>query len=108
MRGYLGRYYRDLTVTDLKGEGERYTAYTVTGLVTNTGPEDTVDVQVTVTLYDSLGRVVAERRGPPEHNVIPRGGQTGFSLALTPAGGPVATFKVQALGYRVPTPTPGK
>jgi hypothetical protein len=61
---------------------------------------------VTVTLYDALGRVIGTRRGPPEHNVIPRGGETTFSLQLTPAGGPVASFRVQALGRRQLTPTP--
>ncbi len=110
VRGYLGGFYRDLAVRNLQGEGERYAAYTVRGNVANTGPEDAVDVRVTVTLYDTLGRVIAVRRAPPEHNVIPRGGQTSFNLQLTPAGGPVANVKVTALGRRIgtPTPAPGK
>jgi hypothetical protein len=61
---------------------------------------------VTVTLYDALGRVIGTRRAPPEHNVIPRGGRTTFTIELTPSGGPVASFRVDALGRRVPTPTP--
>jgi hypothetical protein len=75
--------------------------------VANTGPEDAVDVNLTVTLYDALGRVVGALRAQPEHNVIPRGGQTTFVLQLTPAGGPVANYRVEALGRRLPqTPTP--
>ena len=106
VRGYVGSYYRDLEIRGAKGSGERYATYTVSGLVANTGPEDAIGVVVTVTLYDALGRVIGTRRGVPEHNVIPRGGETAFSLQLTPAGGPVASFRAQALGRRQLTPTP--
>jgi LysM repeat protein len=106
VRGYLGSYYRDLAARNLKGEGERYAAYTVSGDIANTGPEDAVEVTVTVTLYDALGRVIGVRQGVPEHNVILRGGETSFRLELTPAGGPVDHFRVDALGRRLPTPTP--
>ena len=106
VRGYVGSYYRDLEVRDAQGEGERYAAYTVRGAIANTGPEDAIGVSVTVTIYDSLGRVIGTRRGPPDHNVIPRGGQTTFTMQLTPAGGPVASFRVDVLGRRAPTPTP--
>ena len=106
LRGYVGNYYRDLAIQDAKGEGERYATYTVTGTVVNTGPEDAIGVMVSVTLYDSLGRVIGTRYAPPDHNVIPRTGQTTFSLRLTPAGGPVDHFSVSALGRRLPTPTP--
>ena len=68
---------------------------------------DVIHVALTVSpVLDALGRVIGTRRGVPEHNVIPRGGQTTFSLQLTPAGGPVSSFKVDALGRRLPTPTP--
>lgn len=106
VQGYLGRYYLDLVARETAGEGERYATYTVTGQIANTGPEDAVDVVVTVTLYDALGRVIAARRAPPEHNVILRGGQAAFSIELTPAGGPVASFRAVAIGQRLPTPTP--
>ena len=106
VKGYVGSYYRDLAVRDVAGEGERYAAYTVRGNVANTGPESAVEVEVTVTLYDSLGRVIAVRRAAPEHNVILPGGQTAFQIELTPSGGPVANVRVVALGHRMPTPTP--
>ncbi len=106
VQGYVGSYYLDLAVQDATGSGERYSTYTVAGTVANTGPEDAVEVTVTVTLYDALGRVIGMRRAVPEHNVIPRGGQTSFSIELTPAGGPVANFHAEALGRRQPTPTP--
>ena len=106
VQGYVGSYYLDLAVRDAAGSGERYATYTVTGTVANTGPEDAVEVTVTVTLYDALGRVIGMRRAVPEHNVIPRGGQTTFTIELTPAGGPVASFHAEALGRRMPTPTP--
>ena len=91
---------------DLSGEGERYAAYTLSGRVSNVGPEDAVDVVVTATIYDALGRVIGTRRAPPEHNVIPRGGSTRFTVQFTPIGGPVADYRVTALGRRLPTPTP--
>jgi murein DD-endopeptidase MepM/ murein hydrolase activator NlpD len=106
VQGYVGNYYLDLAVQGAAGSGERYATYTVTGNVANTGPEDAVEVTVTVTLYDALGRVIGTRRATPEHNVIPRGGQTTFTIELTPAGGPVATFDAVAVGRRLPTPTP--
>jgi len=101
VRGYVGNYYRDLAVGELVGVGERYAAYRVSGVIANFGPEDTIGVTLTVTLYDALGRVIGTRRGVPEHNVIPRGGQTSFSLELTPSGGPVDTFRVEVLGRRL-------
>lgn len=108
VQGYLGSYYLDLVARDVQGSGERYAAYTVSGVIANIGPEDAVEVDVTVTIYDALGRVIGTRRAPPEYDVIPRGGQSPFSMELTPAGGPVASFQVQALGRRMPTPTPVK
>jgi LysM repeat protein len=104
--GYTGSYYRDLVVEDTRGEGERYSTYTVTGRISNSGPEDAVDVVVTATIYDALGRVIGTRRAVPEYNVVPRGGSTTFTIRLTPIGGPVADYRVTALGRRLPTPTP--
>ena len=104
VRGFVGSYYRDLVARDLQGEGERYAAYRVSGVIANVGPEDAVGVTLTVTLYDALGRVIGTRRGVPEHNVIPRGGETSFALDITPSGGPVDGFEVQVLGRRSPTP----
>ena len=106
VKGYVGSYYRDLAPRNLRGEGQRYTAYTVSGTIANTGPEETVGLTVTVTVYDALGRVIGTRKAIPEHNVIPRGGETTFSVTITPAGGPVANFRVTALGRRMLTPTP--
>jgi LysM repeat protein len=106
INGYVGAYYRDLTPKNLRGEGQRYAAYTVSGTIANTGPEDAVGVTVTVTIYDALGRVIGTRKVIPEHNVIPPGGETSFSVTLTPAGGPVQSFRVTALGRRNLTPTP--
>ena len=62
MLGYVGGYYLDLAARDTQGTGERYSTYTVSGVIANTGPEDAVEVSVTVTLYDALGRVIGTRR----------------------------------------------
>lgn len=98
---YVGSYYRDLEVTDLQSTGERYASYTVTGRVKNTGPEEAVQVQVVLTAYDALGRVVATRKIDPDHNVVPRGGETTFTAVLAPAGGPVERIGAVAQGRRI-------
>lgn len=103
---HLGAYYLDLRTADVVGEGERYEAYRVQGRVLNIGPEDSVEVQLTVTLFDVLGNVIGFARGEPAHNVIPRGGETTFDLQIIPLGGPVARVSASALGRRIPTPTP--
>lgn len=101
---YVGSYYRDLAVEEIETESERYASYTVTGIVRNVGPEEAVDVQVVLTAYDPLGRVVAMRQVEPDHNVIPTGGTTTFTAVLAPVGGPVERINAEAQGRRVATP----
>ncbi|MBX3053596.1 MAG: FxLYD domain-containing protein [Caldilineaceae bacterium] len=103
---YVGSYYRDLQVENIKSEGERYASYTVTGTVRNTGPEEAVSVQVILTAYDTLDRVIAMRKVVPEHNVVARGGETTFSAVLVPAGGPVARIAAVAQGRRLSSTNP--
>lgn len=102
---YVGSYYRDLQVNGLENDHERYASYTVKGTIANTGPEEAVGVQVILTGYDSLERVVATRKVDPDYNVIPRGGATTFTAILTPFGGPIARIEAVAQGRRQqPTP----
>lgn len=98
---YVGSYYRDLVVENVESEGERYASYTVRGTVRNTGPEEAVGVQVILTAYDTLDRVVAMRKIAPDHNVVARGGETTFQTVLVPAGGPVARIAAIAQGRRL-------
>lgn len=98
---YVGSYYRDLTVEEVHMESERYASYTVTGKVFNIGPEEAVEVQVVLTAYDPLDRVVAVREVAPEHNVIARGGNTDFTAVLAPVGGPVVRVEAAAQGRRL-------
>lgn len=98
---YVGSYYRDLAVEELHTESERYASYTVTGLIRNTGPEEAVDVQVVLTAYDPLNRVIAVQQVTPEHNVVPRGGTTNFTAVLAPVGGPVERIQAEAQGRRL-------
>ncbi|MCC6166008.1 MAG: LysM peptidoglycan-binding domain-containing protein [Caldilineaceae bacterium] len=101
---YVGSYYRDLAVEEVQTESERYASYTVTGVVRNTGPEEAVSVQVVLTAYDPLDRVIAMRQVEPEHNVVPRGGTTTFTAVLAPVGGPIARISAEAQGRRLPAP----
>jgi LysM repeat protein len=98
---YVGSYYRDLTVEDIQVESERYASYSVSGKVFNTGPEEAVEVRVVLTAYDPMDRVVAVRQVAPDHNVIPRGGNTDFSAVLSPLGGPVVRVEAEAQGRRL-------
>lgn len=99
--GYVGSYYRDLEVNDIKVVSEGYASFTVTGRVKNIGPEEAVQVQVVLTAYDSLGRVVATRKIEPDYNVVPRGGESAFTAVLAPAGGPVERVTAAAQGRRI-------
>lgn len=101
--GYLGNYYRDLTIRDAAGSGDIPGAYTITGQVVNVGPEDAVEVSLVVVLYDGLGRVIGVRRAEPDHNVIPRGGHTNFTIEVVPATGPVARYAVIPQARRIQT-----
>jgi LysM repeat protein len=101
---YVGSYYRDLAVEDIQTESERYASYTVTGSVLNTGPEEAVDVQVVLTAYDPLNRVIAVQVVTPVHNVVPRGGTTTFTAVLAPVGGPVQHIQAEAQGRRLSNP----
>jgi LysM repeat protein len=98
---YVGSYYRDLAVEEIQTESERYASYTITGLVRNTGPEEAVDVQVVLTAYDPMDRVIAVQKITPSHNVVPRGGTTTFTAVLAPVGGPVERIHAEAQGRRL-------
>lgn len=98
---YVGSYYRDLEIRNLQNQGERYASYTVTGTIYNYGPEEAVSVQVVLTAYDSLNRVIAMRKVDPEHNVVPLGGETRFTAVLAPVGGPVERIEAVAQGQRL-------
>lgn len=98
---YMGSYYRDLEIRDLTGGAEGVASYFVSGRVYNYGPEEAVDVQVVLTAYDPLDRVIAMRVITPEYNVAPVGGETAFSAILSPIGGPVARVAAVAQGRRI-------
>ena len=98
---YIGSYYRDLEINGLETVLERFSTYTINGTILNTGPEEAMGVQVILTGYDSLGRVVATRKIDPDYNVIPRGGETTFSAILTPLGGPIERVEAVVQGRRL-------
>lgn len=106
VEAYVGSYYRDLEVRNLESDGERYASYTVSGTIFNSGPEEAVSVQVVITAYDALNRVVAMRQVAPEHNVVPRAGETTFTAVIAPVGGPVARVEAVAQGRRLQAATP--
>ncbi len=104
--GFLGAYYLDVQVEDVKGESEGYHTYFLDGTVRNVGSEDAVGVTLVATLYDALGRVVGLRAGAPRHNVIPTLSETTFHMEIQLFGGPVDHYHITVLGRRMVTPTP--
>ena len=99
---YEGGYYQDLVVEDLVFRGELFTSYRVTGSVKNVGQDEAIEVQVILTAYDSLDRVIAARTIAPAHNVIATDGVTSFTAILVPLGGPVERVHAAAQGRRYP------
>ena len=99
---YERGYYRDLVVEDLTFEGKLYSSYNVAGTVRNAGQEESIEVQVILTAYDSLDRIIAARTVAPEHNVISANGVTTFAAILVPLGGPVERIHAVAQGRRYP------
>ena len=99
---YEGGYYQGLEVGNLTQEGERHSALTVRGSVRNTGSAEAIDVQVVLTAYDPLDRVIASRTIVPDHNVVAVGGETTFAAVLIPLGGPVERVRVVAQSRRFP------
>lgn len=98
---HVGSYYRDLAVNNVQYLGERNASYTVTGSIQNIGPEEAVEVEVVLTAYDPLGRVIAMRKVTPDHNVIAPGGETPFTAVIAPVGGPVQRVAAVAQARRV-------
>ena len=104
--GFLGAYYLDFGVEDVRGESEGYHTYFLDGTVRNLGSEDAVGVTLVATLYDALGRVIGLRAGAPRHNVILALSETTFHLEVQLFGGPVDHYRITVLGRRMVTPTP--
>lgn len=98
---FVGSYYRDLQVENISTTSERYASYTISGTIRNVGPEEAVSVQVVLTAYDPMDRVVAMRAVDPDHNVVARGGETTFTAILAPVGGPVTRIEAAAQGRRI-------
>ncbi len=99
---YEGGYYKDLVVEDLAFEGELLASYQVTGSIRNVGRDEAIEVQVILTAYDSLDRVIAARTIAPALNVIPADGATTFTAILVPLGGLVERIHAAAQGRRYP------
>ena len=103
---YLGSLHRDLEARGITAEKRPREPMVLDGRVWNYGTEEAVGVIVVVTTYDPLGRVVGMRSVVPEHNVVPRGGETEFHIELVPAG-PVITYTIQAQGRQLEPQGPG-
>ena len=98
---FVGSYYRDLEIRDLRKTPLGAASTVVRGRIFNTGPEEAVNVQIVVVAYDPLDRVIDVRKVAPEYNVVPIGGETDFSVVLAPIGGPVARVDALAQGRRI-------
>jgi hypothetical protein len=95
------RYYLDLVVSDLQGQAVDATRYRVRGNLQNVGASDVEKLRLLVTAYDDQERVVAARQVDLSVSVLRSAATTPFEVELTPIGGPVALYSVQAQGLRV-------
>ncbi len=100
---YEGGYYQDLVVEELAFSGEPMSSYLVTGSVRNVGQDAALEVQVVLTAYDSLDRVIAARTISPDQNVVAADGVTAFTAILVPLGGPIERIHATAQGRRYPS-----
>ena len=100
---YEGGYYQDLVVEELAFSGEPMSSYLVTGSVRNVGRDAALEVQVVLTAYDSLDRVIAARTISPDQNVVAADGVTSFKAILVPLGGPIERIHATAQGRRYPS-----
>lgn len=98
---YVGAYYQDLVVENLTSTGEQGSAYTVKGTVRNSGAEKATNIQVVLTAYDLLGRVIATRKIVLDQFIVGPGTETTFTEILVPMGGAVARVHAVALGRAV-------
>lgn len=103
---FIGGYYRELEIRDLQSgdaanRRDGTEPYTVSGRVYNYGTVEAVNVQVVLTAYDNGGRVVAVRKVFPESDVVPKLGETSFSVILAPQGGTIASVHAAVIGRRL-------
>jgi LysM repeat protein len=96
---YLGSRYRDLKVINDKGES-RDNAFVVSGQVENQGEVPGRDVSVVVTAYDGEGIVTGLRQIAVEDKTLAPGALSRFQVHIVPAGNAVASYTVQAQGWR--------
>jgi len=98
---HWGRNYMDLSIESDHGEASGERVYVVTGQVRNTGQHDVEQVRMVATAYDAEGRVVGIRRGSPETQTLEVGESSPFRVSLSPLGGQVVTYTVQAQGRQI-------
>jgi len=96
---YLGSRHIDLRVIDDAGE-LRADAFVIGGQVENQGDVPARDVSVVVTAYDSEGTVTGLRQIAVEDKVLAAGALSHFQVRIIPAGKAVASYTVQAQGWR--------
>lgn len=96
---YLGSRYRDLEVINDQSELSD-NAFVVSGQVENQGDVPAHDVSVVVTAYDSEGIVTGLRQTAVEDETLAPGALSCFQVHIVPAGKAVASYTVQAQGWR--------
>lgn len=103
---YTGTLYRDLEVVDVESEAATAGLLRLAGRVRNIGNDQALATLLTVTAYDSLGRVVGVRTVAPQPDVIALGGgEATFAVDLLAAGA-VTTYTIQTEARRLPPGQP--
>jgi hypothetical protein len=96
---YRGSRYEDLRVIGDEGKSAG-NAFVVSGQVENQGDIRAHDVSVVVTAYDSEGIVTGLRQVTVKEQTLAPGALSDFQVRITPAGKAVASYAIQAQGWR--------
>ncbi|HUW08688.1 MAG TPA: FxLYD domain-containing protein [Anaerolineae bacterium] len=96
---FMLRYtYSDLEIVEHSSQVPDFGDYKITGLVQNTGDKVARFVQVTATLYDSEGTVVAVDYTFVEADLLEPGDTSAFAVTLVGTSGPADSYRVQVQG----------
>ena len=97
---HLPFYRTDLAIQNVALQAEDASLATLSGEISNNGPDLAQDVHVNVILYDDAGRVIALRRVMANPSTL-AGGETAFFAAdLIPIHLPVADYALSVEGRR--------
>ena len=96
------RLYNSFIVKEHSWNKTEYDFYRVQGIVVNAGDAIATEVNVVVTAYDALGKVVALKQAVPAKSTLHPFEESKFYITFAPAGNPPVTYTLQVQGIASP------